>query len=239
VADYFASDIHLRLDYPDRGRRLAAWVETLQGGDSVTIVGDLCDFWLTSRQFPLDAAACPGFRALSEFRARGGTLVILPGNHDHRLAAFYEKALGATYIREGFQDLELHGLKLHVTHGHDLRAPARWKTLMETDFFLKTFGGLPGLVAHALERTLETTNALRRRKVEDRQIVCYREFSDRFGGSKDLVVLGHVHRAVDDSTRSPRMIVLGDWIEGASYLKVDEAGAHFVVEPSGSQSAKG
>ena len=46
LAAYFASDVHLRLDRPERGRRFARFVGGLEPGvDTLTIVGDLCDFW--------------------------------------------------------------------------------------------------------------------------------------------------------------------------------------------------
>ena len=72
MPDYFLSDVHLRLDQPDRGRRLALLVDRLRAGDSLTIVGDLCDFWYAARQFDADPMACAGLRSLASFRDRGG-----------------------------------------------------------------------------------------------------------------------------------------------------------------------
>src|SRR5436309_13291502 len=83
VAAYFASDVHLRLDFPGRGRRFARFVGALEPeDDTLTIVGDLCDFWYVARQNDGGAMACDGLRALSEFRNRGGEVTILVGNHD-------------------------------------------------------------------------------------------------------------------------------------------------------------
>jgi UDP-2,3-diacylglucosamine hydrolase len=229
VPDYFASDIHLRLDRPDRGLRFAGWVTTLGREDTLTIVGDLCDFWLTSRQFPLKPSQCEGLAALVDYRDRGGRLSILPGNHDHWLMGFYEQALGAEHTRDETLDLVSHGLKLHVAHGHRMRAPARWKAVMERDTFLRGFACIPSPLAHALEWTLDTTNELKRKRAEDRQVAQYREFADGLASWADLVVLGHVHRRVDDVSRQPRLIVLGDWLEGESFLRIDERGAKFVV----------
>ena len=80
---YFASDIHLRPDRPDRGERFARWLATLQPGvDDVCLVGDLCDFWFASRQQQGWDLPCAGLRALAGFTAQGGVLTILPGNHD-------------------------------------------------------------------------------------------------------------------------------------------------------------
>ncbi len=45
----------------------------------------------------------------------------------------------------------------------------------------------------------------------------------------DLVVIGHVHRPVDDAETDPRLVVLGGWQRQSSYLIIDERGARFRV----------
>jgi UDP-2,3-diacylglucosamine hydrolase len=228
VADYFASDIHLRLDRPQRGLKFGRWVDELEGSDNLTIVGDLCDFWMASRQYPLNPNVCAGLKSLIAFRARGGTLTIVPGNHDQALRRDFATVLDARCIEEPSVEWVIHGMRVLVAHGHRLRAPAQWKRMMESDAFLQAFRSLPNPVAHVLERTLDINNERKRKKAEDRQIACYREYADTLGGSKDLIIFGHVHRFVDDQSRSPRLVVLGDWIEGASYLKIDAGGAYSV-----------
>ena len=47
---YFASDVHLRIDRPDRDRRFRAWLGRLTRDDALVIVGDLCDFWMGARR---------------------------------------------------------------------------------------------------------------------------------------------------------------------------------------------
>ena len=58
----------------------------------------------------------------------------------------------------------------------------------------------------------------------------FRIYASRLKGLADLVVIGHVHRAVDEPRTGPRMIVLGGWQARSSFLKVDEKGASFHVE---------
>jgi UDP-2,3-diacylglucosamine hydrolase len=230
VADYFTSDVHLRLDCPDRGRRFAHWVNRLEPTDSLTVVGDLCDFWLVSRQFPLEVSACPGLKCLADFRARGQSLTIMTGNHDHWLGEFYAERLAARVIPEDTVERTVSGLRLHIAHGHRMRSPSRWKGLMEQRAFLEAFRKLPHAVAAGLEWMLDSTNELRREKSESRQIADYRRFADTLTGKVDLVIFGHVHRTHDDEPATPRLIVLGDWFQGSSYLRIDDTGAQFVVE---------
>ena len=122
---YFVSDVHLRLDRPERSRRFARWVEGLRPGDPLVIAGDLCDFWFASRQRRADPLACEGLRALADFRARGGSTTIMPGNHDTWLGPLYERALGARFVPEPLE-VEAYGRRVHLVHGHLLGARSAW-----------------------------------------------------------------------------------------------------------------
>ena len=52
----------------------------------------------------------------------------MPGNHDAWLCPFYESELGARIVPDPC-DLTVHGLRLHVVHGHLLGARRAWKAL--------------------------------------------------------------------------------------------------------------
>jgi UDP-2,3-diacylglucosamine hydrolase len=230
VPAYFASDVHLRLDHPERSRRFARWVNGLDADDTLTIVGDLCDFWMGARQLPRALEQCAGLQALAAFRARGGPITVLPGNHDFWLGRFYEEQLGVRFLHEPF-DVEVYGLRLHLVHGHRLGARRVWKGWMESHAFLRAFRLCPSPLASALDRVLERNNESRRLADEARHLAVYRRFVAGADGPFDLVVIGHVHEPVDDPSLNPRMVVLGGWHHQSSYLKVDASGATLVVEP--------
>src|SRR5262249_100326 len=151
VPFYLASDVHLRLDRPDRGRRFAAWVRGLEDDATVLILGDLCDFWLGTRSSEAEMMACDGFRALADFRGRGRSLSIMAGNHGRWVCPFYERALGAWIVAEPLE-LTAHGLRLHLVHGHLLGARERWKAWMESREFFSAFAHLPSPLADLLDR---------------------------------------------------------------------------------------
>lgn len=230
MAAYFASDVHLRLDRPERGRRLARFVDSLLVDDSLTIVGDLCDFWFASRQCDGDPMDCEGLRALRRYRARGGSLTILVGNHDTWLGQFYEQALGARVVDEPL-DVEADGLRLRLVHGHRLGTGPSWKGWLESRPFLNVFRLLPEFPARWLDRALAWKNELGRGKRDEHHLAGFRRFAASQAPDFDLVVLGHVHRTIDETGTQPRMIVLGGWHEQCSYLKVDHTGAFLIVQP--------
>jgi UDP-2,3-diacylglucosamine hydrolase len=230
VPVYLASDVHLRLDYPERGRRLARWVDTLGADDSLILAGDLCDFWYATRERRADPMACAGLRSLAAFSARGGDLTVMPGNHDAWLGPFYEATLGARFVREPLE-LEASGRRLHVIHGHLLGVRRPWKVVMETRAFFEGFGRVPSFLARRLDVLLSKDNERTRERMDRRHLALYRRYADRLAGSVDLVVFGHVHAWKNDDTRRPRLVVLGGWHRRSSYLKVDPSGAWLVVEP--------
>jgi UDP-2,3-diacylglucosamine hydrolase len=230
VADYILSDVHLRYDRPERGERLARVIRQMDASDRLVIVGDLCDFWLASRQRHLDPLSCPGLRALADLRDRGGSITILAGNHDAWLGEFYQRVLGASWI-EDHLEFESHGLHLFLAHGHRLGSRNLWKAAMESRAFLTAFGMTPHILARLLEARLDRSNEAHRVAADARHIADYRRRADAMTPAIDLVVFGHIHCATDDAQRSPRLIVLGGWHHRASYLRIDAAGVAFVVEP--------
>lgn len=231
MADYFASDVHLRLDRPDRGQRFSTFVDSIGEGDSLTIVGDLCDFWFASRQVQVSPLQCPGLRSLATFRGRGGELTILPGNHDAWMGSTYIEALGARFSAEPWRRSS-HGMSVFAVHGHELGARKPWKAVMESRAFLRGFRRLPGPVARALAVRLEDSNANALAETHRRHLETYRGAASKLieSGSVDLVLVGHVHDRFDEPIGRGRLIVLGDWISGSSYLRIDERGATFVVD---------
>jgi UDP-2,3-diacylglucosamine hydrolase len=232
------SDVHLRLDRPERGRRLARLVDGLDPGcDELIVAGDLCDFWFASRRRPGDEARCPGQSSLRRFRDRNGRLTILVGNHDTWLAALYRDALGAEVPETAALDLVRHGLRIHLAHGHVLGAASGsgWKTVMQGNGFLRLYRAIPTPLAAGLEALLDGTNALTRAAADRALIALFHDYGRSLPGpAPDLLVMGHVHVTLDQTPgpgQGPRLVVLGDWKRQASHLRIDPTGARLVIEP--------
>ena len=227
MALYFASDVHLRLDRPERGRRFAGFVDRLGADDRLVIVGDLADFWFASRQSRGDIRGCEGLRSLADFRERGGDLVLLPGNHDTWLGPFYERTLGVPF-RAGAIDLDEGGLRIHATHGHLIGARPPWKGVMESRAFLRAFAALPSFVARGLETSLDASNDAGREAIDRKYVALFREHAAGLAPVADLVIFGHVHTPQDLAESPPRLIVLGGWHHRSSYARVEGGRAELV-----------
>jgi UDP-2,3-diacylglucosamine hydrolase len=216
------------MDRPERARRFARWVRTLDSSDSVSILGDLCDFWMATRCGEAELLQCQGIQALLDFRGRGGTLATMPGNHDLWICPFYERVLGANILSDPF-DTTINGFRLHLVHGHLLGARRRWKAWMESHEFFRAFAMAPPPIAELLDQLLERKNQRNLEEDELRHLIVFRQYAAARLGQFDLVIIGHVHRSVDDVGSDPRMIVLGGWQKQSSYLQIDHAVASFHV----------
>ena len=233
MASFFLSDVHLRYDHPDRAARLARFVAELDpAADDLTIVGDLCDFWYASRQRDAEPLRCAGLASLARFREQGGALTILAGNHDAWLGPFYEQTLGARFLPEA-EDRTLAGLRLHIVHGHRLKAATPWKVVLNSRLFLAGFRRLPDGLARICDRKLDSTNRHNQEHFDRRGVAAYRAHVRGLQGRYDLVILGHVHLPVDDAQAQPRMVILGGWQTRTCYLRIDATGAehHVIADP--------
>ncbi len=240
MPDYFLSDVHLRLDRPDRGRRLARLVDSLTSEDRVTIVGDLCDFWFSTREDHGQAEQCVGFASLRSFQGRGGALRILLGNHDAWLGPFYESFFEISIDPEPLE-IESHGLRIRLEHGHQQKGKRVWKRWLEGGTFFNLFRMLPNGLARMLEHRLDSVNDARKGESDLRLTEAYRGFVRNLENPPDLAVFGHVHRIADERLDQTRFVVLGDWLEQASYLVVDAEGARLVIvtdRPLASETAR-
>lgn len=230
MPDVVLSDVHLRLDRPDRAARLARVVNALEPVDRLVVAGDLCDFWFASRQRDVDPRRCEGLTSLIRFRERGGELRVLLGNHDawmgERYAAWFGVAIDPQPMR-----LASHGLRVEVAHGHLFKQKPRWKAWMEGRTFLEGFAALPNPAAAALERLLDAANERTRHRAELRMIDAYRARAQAMTDPPDLVVYGHVHRVVDEPG-PPRLVVLGDWFHATRYLRIAGGVARHVDLPA-------
>ncbi|MDB5353252.1 MAG: hypothetical protein JWN86_4499 [Planctomycetota bacterium] len=232
MALYFLSDVHLRLDRPERARRLSRFVASLGESDQLVVVGDLCDFWFASRERRGWARRCEGLLSLSSFRSRGGVLTLLPGNHDGWLGPFFESVLGTGFAGDAI-DLTVGGVRYRATHGHRLGARSPWKGAMESRTFLHSFAALPGPLANVLDGLLDSTNKITRDAIQTKHLAILRRRADRIADQTDCCVFGHIHVTHDDREGTPRMVLLGGWHDRSSYLRVDDHSAQLVVVEDG------
>ncbi len=170
--------------------------------DSLVIVGDLCDFWMGAREPERRLAAYPSLRALAEFRRQGGSLAIMAGQ---------PRPLALPVLRARPRRRDPRGTRRPV--GARAAGPAgprpsprRPPALEGRDGeprLLPRLRRLPGPIARPLDRVLTWKNERGLLDDEERHLRVYRAYAATCRDAADIVVIGHVHRPVDESGVRP------------------------------------
>ena len=71
---------------------------------------------------------------------------------------------------------------------------------MESRAFFRGFGLIPNSLARRLDDILANKNSRELLADEERHLVVYRAYARSLESQADLVILGHVHRPVDESS---------------------------------------
>jgi len=226
---FFLSDAHLGAESKEREAaresHLHAFLASLPGrAGSLTIVGDLFDFWfeygttIPRRHFP---TLC----ALGRVRAAGIPITYLGGNHDHWLGSFLSDELGIT-IHDGPLTLEAQGRKLWIHHGDGLIGGDLGYKVLKKVLRNRVCIGLyraihPDLgIPFASWVSRKSRHSRDLRKLDGDLLV--REIArPRFAEGHDAVMIGHFHHAFEHHEGGRDFYVLGDWIERFTYAVLE------------------
>ena len=229
MADVVLSDVHIRLDRPERGERLAALVGGLDPDDRLFIAGDLCDFWFASRQRHADPRRCPGLSSLLQFRERGGELRVLLGNHDNGMGRHYERRFSLTIDAQPLRWTS-HGLRIELTHGHLVAAKAPLESLDGKPCLPQEFRRVAGLRGAGLANLLDASNERTRAGSEQRMV-------EEYGGHAHVASRSRRSAPVwprSSSGRPTRPSAPdrpGRLDHGSRYLRIDDHGVRHVDQP--------
>jgi UDP-2,3-diacylglucosamine hydrolase len=220
----FVSDAHFGsgAHEPERRRSFVRFLGSLHGSERLVIGGDLFQFW-----FDLGGTVPRGYfdvlEALSRLRRAGTRIDYLAGNHDYWRGEFFRRELGVD-IHPGELALETQGRRIRVSHGDGegpgdlgykllrriVRAPAvvGAARLLHPDL-------LHGL-AHGMGRWSRAHTAQRPPDRARLEAVARSAFARGF----DAVVLGHVHAQVHERLPGGELVVIGDWLELRSWVRL-------------------
>ena len=238
----FISDLHLSRERP----ALVEAFDALLAGPAreaaaVYVLGDLFDLWLGDDQLrdPLAARVAATLAA----RADAGVRIYLQrGNRDFLLGERFARAAGAALLPDAVVH-PLHGVPTLLMHGDQLctddvkyqryRAwwaePAHRRRFLALPYFARR--GIGAMLRGASERANRGKPEVIMDVSADAVVAALREH----GVAR--LIHGHTHRparhelVVDDVRRE--RLVLADWYDRASYLRVSEEGAEALAYDGG------
>ena len=236
---YFASDMHLGLDYhgPSRQREalLTRWLdEAAKDARAIFLVGDLFDFWFEyKRVVPKGHTRLLG--KLSELTDRGIEVHFFAGNHDMWAFDYLRDECGVI-LHKGPEVFELAGKRVFIAHGDNMYLKTPFGIRVMNLFFRSRFWQRAfATLAHpnqAIRLGRWWSGKSRKAKHishdfcgEGEYLVQYaREFQKK--EDIDYFVFGHLHCAVDfDMGGGSRAIFLGEWMVEPTYAALDSGGA--------------
>lgn len=235
---YFASDIHLGLEYrtPSREREktLVRWLDEVSAdARAIFLVGDVFDFWFEyKRVVPRGFTRLLG--KLSELTDRGVEIHFFTGNHDMWVRDYLSAECGLT-VHTKAEMFELHGKRVFVAHGDDLYL----KKPLPIKFMHWCFRS--PFVRNAFVTLIPVNQTIRFGhwwSGKSRKSKC---LSHDFGGEReylvqyareylktadaDYFIFGHLHCSADyDLGGGRRLFVLGEWIVSPAYAVLAEDG---------------
>lgn len=227
---YFIADAHLGQGSPEsnreRERDLLAFLDRV-GAERATLYvnGDLFDFWFEY------AHAIPKrfvrvLQALGELRRHGTPVTYIGGNHDFWIGDYLKRELDVAFTDRSLT-LEHQGRRIFLAHGDGLgpgdHGYKMLKAVLRNPVARACFRWIHPDVGIPLARAVSHTSRHHapRPKVTD-EILYDRLARPRLAEGHDAVILGHLHRAVHHRGTEGEFLILGDWMERRTVVRLAE-----------------
>jgi UDP-2,3-diacylglucosamine hydrolase len=230
----FISDLHLSRERPALVEAFQALLAgPVRGAGALYVLGDLFDVWLGDDQLR-DPLASEVAAALSASADAGVRVYLQRGNRDFLLGERFARAASATLLPDAVVH-PLHGTPTLLMHGDQLCTDdlkyQRYRAWWADPTHRRRFLALPWVARRGIGAMLRGASR-RANKGKPETIM---DVSDGAVAAAlrehrvSRLIHGHTHRParhehiVDDVRRE--RLVLADWYDRASYLRVDEQGA--------------
>ena len=230
----FISDLHLDPERPAITELFGRFLdEEARGADTLYILGDLFEAWVGDD----DPSAAGTFVAerLKALSDAGVPVCFIRGNRDFLLGAEYATRAGITLLPDPAVVM-LHGEPTLILHGdllcsddtayQQFRAQTR-DPRWQAQFLAQPLSARLAFAAQARAASKARHGELQAsgqsETITDVAADTVREWFQRYGVRR--MIHGHTHRpAIHDEGDGRTRIVLGDWYEQGSVLRVDEDG---------------
>lgn len=230
----FISDLHLCESRPEITRSFICFLQnTAYLGEALYILGDFFEYWVgdddLSNPLHLDI-----IRALRQVSDSGTKLFIMHGNRDFLISGQFCIATGATLLSDPVL-IDLYGNPTLLSHGDALctddDAYQTFRNEVRTEAWSKKFLSQPIDERHELVRQLrqesEVAKSEKSAAIMDVNHLAVEQLFRDFDYPPTLIH-GHTHQPALHhlmiDCHAVTRIVLGDWYDQGSYLRVDASG---------------
>jgi len=221
---FFISDAHLGDGQDNRRRenRLLAFLESIEKGSELFLLGDLFDVWFEYNTV-IPKNYFNTLYALKKLALKGVRISFITGNHDFWVQDFFTSTLNIT-LYTGWADVKLRDFRCFIAHGDGLTGREATYRLVKKILRNPLNVGLYRLIHPDIGIPLASwfsrwsrKNPSRRHNDEAYMDFARRKFSDGF----DYVILGHTHRPQEFREGSHTYLNIGDWMNTFTYGKLE------------------
>ncbi|MFT2091224.1 UDP-2,3-diacylglucosamine diphosphatase [Paraglaciecola sp. 2405UD69-4] len=225
---YFIADLHLSADRDDINQCLFAFLEhEAVNADALYILGDLFEVWIgddEQNDFTLSIAAA--FKALS---LQGVPIYFIHGNRDFLIRQKFAELAGFTILPEQ-KVIDLYGKPTLIMHGDELCTQdieyQKFRKTARSWWWPRIMLRLPLKIRRKLAQKARATSKSKQAKLtmEIMDVTQEAVYTAMQTHKVQRLIHGHTHRpAIHNfmlNDLAAQRIVLGDWYEQGSVLKV-------------------
>jgi UDP-2,3-diacylglucosamine hydrolase len=222
---WFVSDAHFGWSAAEAERRRSfrRFLESARGLPRLVIAGDLFHFW-----FDLGSTFPKGYfdilEALHGLSLSGTHIDYLAGNHDFWRSGFFRDELGVE-THAGPLEIATQGRRILVAHGDGQGPGDHGYKLLKRIVRSRGLIGLARLVhPDLLRRFALGLGAVSHAHTSNQRPDMPRleaAAGEAFARGFDAFVMGHVHAQVHRRLAGGELLVIGDWLELCSYVKLE------------------
>lgn len=236
MATWFISDLHLEPARPASTQILLSFLQHLGGeADALYILGDLFEYWIGDDflQTPLGQQVLPILQAIKAVTEKGIPVYVQHGNRDFLLAEQFAE-LAACQLLPEQQVIDLYGIPTLIMHGDLLCTDDL--DYQQARLLFRSPQWQQQILALSIPERLQYAQSLRRQSQQTTQA----KPEDILDANQNAIeaamraaqvtqlIHGHTHRpAIHEfelDGQAAKRIVLGDWYQRASFLRVDAQG---------------
>jgi len=232
--DLFISDLHLCASRPEITKSFIQFLnQTATKARSLYVLGDLFEYWAGDDD-TIDEHNTEVIRALHQASQTGVGIFVMHGNRDFLIGTDFCKAAGVTLLQDPTL-LTLYNQRVLLSHGDDLCTDdvdyMQFKAQVRHPSWIHTFLSKPLAERKAFIASIRARSELEKN-------VKSSEIMDVNAGAVNallqtyqyptLFIHGHTHRpdthTITLDGHHVTRLVLGDWYEQGSYLRLDANG---------------
>ncbi|RUO41488.1 UDP-2,3-diacylglucosamine diphosphatase [Pseudidiomarina aestuarii] len=242
MTTWFLSDLHLSPARPDISALAFKFFRTTaRQADAIYILGDLVDAWIGDDDTSAFAQSLQ--HELGELTRSGVPTFFIAGNRDFLMGAAFSEKTGVTLLPEETV-VDLYGVPTLLLHGDSLCTDdvryQRFRRFIRHPWVSGALLALPLTVRLWIARKLRANSSSQQPltpaqlSIMDVNDSTVRATFEGFGVQR--MIHGHTHRPaihqhVLKTGATAERIVLGDWYEQGSLLRVDANGYDLIYRP--------